>query len=584
MAEAPVAYRALLIGNAEFPNEPALARLRGPANDLSELRAALTDPEAGLPWEVTSVLDGTTQQVQEALFTFFHRATAREQLLLYYSGHGRLDLYNRLHLCTHDTTLDWLRTRAVRQSYVNELLDDCAARAIVVVLDCCFGGRAATAKGDEAAARFAGRGRFVMTGCGLLETAADAGDDGRSSPFTAALVAGLRHGATGEGGYVTVEDVYRYVYDRMRGSGQRPEMKSEGRAGHVALARRVGSGSGPAVEGMPGPAAVPGSPDLRPLFTSAHGVSGRPLVENHFSGVLHVLLTEPAGTLTVHRDELVVAGGGGGGEVRGRWFTEGRFDVRRVRDRPVATATADGDVRFALPQEAGTVTWSARQLATFERARTAGTWPTANRPTRTEGTHAVLKSRDAVYRRLAGAVWVALGALLGSAVSVSLIVRLVLTAQERSWWPFMAGVVLTILAVVSLSVLTASVQSSRIFFHLRRLLQLPSLPVTRMLLKVHDPPPITGEDDHGPVTVHLSPSVVLWSEDLSLTFPHSFYAPRVHRGDPSFGTKSPTPVEVIGLPAPGQWVVVRTPDGLLWPSGRAKPVWAPTLAAVTGRP
>ncbi|MGC0343708.1 caspase family protein [Streptomyces sp. SLBN-8D4] len=583
MAEAPVAYRALLIGNAEFPDEPALARLRGPANDLSALRAALTDPEAGLPWEVTSVLDGTAQQVQEALFTFFHRATAREQLLLYYSGHGRLDLHNRLHLCTHDTTLDWLRTRAVRQSYVNELLDDCAARAIVVVLDCCFSGRAATAKGGEAAARFAGRGRFVMTGCGLLETAADAVDDGLPSPFTAALVAGLRHGASGEGGYVTVEDVYRYVDDRMRGSGQRPEMKSEGRAGHVALARRVRPGSGVgSVEGMPEPAAFPGPPDLRPLFTNARGVTERPLVESHFSGVLHVLLTEPAGTLTVHRDELVAAGGGD--EVRGRWFTEGRFEVRRVRDRPVATATVDGDVRFALPEEAGSVTWSARQLAVFEQARTAGNWPTASRPARTEGTHAVLKSRDAVYRRLAREVWVALGSLLAGTVSVSLIVRLVLTARGRSWWLVSEGVALTILAVVSLSVLVASAHSSRIFFHLHRLLQLPSLPVTRMLLKVHHPPPITGEDDHGPVTVHLRPSIVLWSEDLSLTFPHSFYAPCVQRGDPPFGTKSPTSVEVIGLPAPGQWVVVRTPDGLLWPSGRAKAVSAPALIAVTGRP
>ncbi|MET8036166.1 caspase family protein [Streptomyces sp. NPDC005345] len=581
MAEAPVAYRALLIGNAEFPDEPALTRLRGPANDLSELRAALTDPEVGLPWEVTSVLDGTTQQVQEALFTFFHRATAREQLFLYYSGHGRLDLHNRLHLCTHDTTLDWLRTRAVRQSYVNELLDDCAARTIVVVLDCCFGGRAATAKGDETAARFAGRGRFVMTGCGVLETAADAADDGRPSPFTAALVAGLRHGAAGEGGYVTVEDVYQYVYDRMRGSGQRPEMKSEGRAGHVALARRAGRGPG-SVDGMPEPAAAPGAPDLRPLFTNARGVSERPLVEHHFSGVLHVLLSEPAGTLTVHRDELVAAGGGD--EVRGLWFTEGRFEVRGVRDRPVATATADGDVRFALPAETGTLTWSARQLAAFEQARLAGNWPTANRPTRTEGTHSVLMSRDVVYRRLAREVWAALGSLLGSAVSVSLLVALVLTARGRNWWLLSAGVTLTLLAVVSLSGLIACAHSSWIFFHLRRLLHLPSLPVTRMLMKVHDPPPITGEDDHGPVTVHLSPSVVLWSEDLSLTFPHAFYAARVKGGDPPFDTKSPTPVEVIGLPAPGQWVIVRTPDGLLWPSGRAKPVWARTLTVVTGRP
>ncbi|MDH6218292.1 caspase family protein [Streptomyces pseudovenezuelae] len=576
MSEAPVAYRALLIGNAEFPDEPALARLHGPANDLSELRAALTDPEAGLPWEVTSVLNGTGQQVQEALFTFFHRATAREQLLLYYSGHGRLDLHNRLHLCTHDTTLDWLRTRAVRQSYVNELMDDCAARAIVVVLDCCFSGRAAAAKGGEAAARFAGRGRFVMTGCGLLETAADAAGEDEPSPFTAALVAGLRHGAVDEDGYVTVEDVYRYVDDRMRGSGQHPEMKTEGRAGHVALARRAGS-----VERTPEPAAVPESPDLRPLFTSGHGVSERPLVESHFSGVLHVLLTEPAGTLTVHRDELVAAGGGN--EVRGRWFTEGRFEVRRMRDRPVAMATASGDVQFTLPDGAGTVTWSARQLAGFEQARLTGSWPTAVRPTRTEGTHAVLKSRDRVYRRITREAWWVLASLVGCSVSVSLIAWL-LARSGGGAWRATALIALFAFAFINVPLLIASVNVAWIFLRLRQLLQIPSLPVTPMLLKVHAPPPITGEDDHGPVTVHVKPSIVLWSEDLSLTLPHSFYAHRVNRGDPPFSTKNPVPVEVIGLPAPGQWVVVRTPDGLLWPSGRAKPVSAPILTAVTGRP
>ena len=592
MPEALVAYRALLIGNAEFPDEPALARLHGPANDLSELRTALTDPEVGLPWEVTSVLNGTAQQVQEALYTFFHRATAREQLLLYYSGHGRLDLHNRLHLCAHDTTLDWLRTRAVRQSYVNELMDDCAARAIVVVLDCCFSGRAAAAKGGEAAARFAGRGRFVMTGCGLLETAADAAVEDEPSPFTAELVAGLRHGAVGEDGYVTVEDVYRYVDDRMRGSGQHPEMKTEGRAGNVPLARRSRSAerTGTPTEQTYGQPPASDAPDLRPVFTNPHGVSERPSVESHFSGVLHVLLTEPAGTLTVHRDELVAAGrkdesegeGQSEGESLGWWFAEGQFGARRKRARPAVASTPAGDVQFTLPDAAGTVAWSAKQLAGFERARVAGSWPTAARPTRTEGTHAVLKSRDRVYRRLTREAWSVLGSLLGCAVSACLYVWL-LTGGGDGVGRATALVVLFILAFVCLSLLIASASVAWIFLRLRRFLRLPALPVTRMLLKVHTPPSITGQSDHGPETVHFSPRIVLWSEEFSLTLPYSFYADRIRKGDPPFGAKDPLPVEVIGLPAPGQWVVVRTPDGILWPSGRAKACPAAALAAVTGK-
>jgi hypothetical protein len=30
------------------------------------------------------------------------------------------------------------------------------------------------------------------------------------------------------------------------------------------------------------------------------------------------------------------------------------------------------------------------------------------------------------------------------------------------------------------------------------------------------------------------------------------------------------PVEVIGVPAPGEWAVIRTPLGILWPTGRVK--------------
>src|SRR4051812_38615814 len=93
------------------------------------------------------------------------------------------------------------------------------------------------------------------------------------------------------------------------GGGGGPGGAHGGRGGHGALAGRGGGGPGSA-DGMPEPAAAPGAPDLRPLFTNTRGVSERPVVEHHFSGVLHVLLTEPAGTLTVHRDELVAAGGG----------------------------------------------------------------------------------------------------------------------------------------------------------------------------------------------------------------------------------------------------------------------------------
>ncbi|MGI5455683.1 caspase family protein [Streptomyces sp. CA-249302] len=583
MTEPGPACRALLMGNAGFPDEPGLRRLLGPANDLRLLGAALTDPEVGLPWNVTVVAEGTSQELREALDAFFGQAVRGDRLLLYYTGHGLLDAQNRLHLCTRDTTVDRLRTRAVRHSYVTELMDECAARSIVVVLDCCFSGHATAAKGADPAALFmgsghsagsshsagSGRGRFVMTSCGRLETAADAPTPDEPSPFTAHLVAGLRQGAVGEDGYVTVEDVYRYVDDRLRGSGQRPEMKTEGRAGHVPLARRpLPTAAAPEAarpaEPEAGAPAGRDTPDLRPVFTDAEGRVERPAAESHFTGVLHVPLPGALGTLTVHRDDLVAAGPEH--PAQGWYFTYGPYGSRRKPVRLDGTMTASEGVRFALPDGAGTVDWPVERLAAFDRARVEGSWPTALRPTHAEETHIVLKSRDETYRMLAAETRTIWAALAACAVA----------AAEGSWLatdPRNSPVLVTIalftgfvLATGGVTGLAYSSKDVRAFSRLRRLIQLPALPVTRMSMRVRIK---RGEFVRGRGGGRRMPDQVyadLWCEDFRLTLPADHFG----KNYLAVAGKEPRPVEVIGLPAPGQWVVVRTPHGMLWPNTPAE--------------
>src|SRR6185295_13500590 len=156
----------------------------------------------------------------------------------YYSGHGQLDMDNRLFLCTQDTTLTRRGLRAVHLSSITTRMDRCPARAIIVVLDCCYSGRAADAKGLDMAAPFEGRGRFVMSSCERRGTAKDAIGDGEPSLFTGHLVTALRRGAVGRDGYVTARQVWRYVEGQLRGSGQRPCWKTDGETGDVPLARR----------------------------------------------------------------------------------------------------------------------------------------------------------------------------------------------------------------------------------------------------------------------------------------------------------------------------------------------------------
>jgi uncharacterized caspase-like protein len=124
------------------------------------LSAALTDPDTGLHQAdaVRTVLEGTTQSVKEELAEFLESALPHEQLFLYYSGHGLLDLRNRLRLCARDTTVAHLRARSVELGYIDDLIEECAARSTVVVLDCCFRGAAAQYAADQ----------NQDTGCGVI--------------------------------------------------------------------------------------------------------------------------------------------------------------------------------------------------------------------------------------------------------------------------------------------------------------------------------------------------------------------------------------------------------------------------------
>ena len=65
-------------------------------------------------------------------------------LLVYYVGHGRPDQDGNLYLAMHETnpaSPRWDRT-AVPYPEIARLLRESRAQAIVVILDCCFSGRA----------------------------------------------------------------------------------------------------------------------------------------------------------------------------------------------------------------------------------------------------------------------------------------------------------------------------------------------------------------------------------------------------------------------------------------------------------
>ncbi|MBB5937561.1 caspase family protein [Streptomyces zagrosensis] len=596
MTESGKAYRALLIGNSAFPRDPdRLRTLLGPPTDVPLLAAALTDPETGLHEAdaVGTVLEQTAQHIRDELEEFFGRALPHEQLFLYYSGHGLLDLRNRLRLCARDTTVGRLQARSVDLEFINALIDGCAARSIVVILDCCFSGAAAV-KGTDPAAQLAGHGRFVMTSSSSADTSADAERAGAASPFTRHLVTGLRTGASGRDDLVTAYDVFQYVHRRLLASGQTPHMKTEAAVGAIPLARRP---QRPAErEGAAGPGRTAGgdalSLDVRPVFTDPNGTRAPLATYTDSSGLLLVRLPQHGAFLTTHREEITAAADGAPAtaELYNRAAVTWRAVHPRETGRKVTDLRADtsgGTVAFILPDDAGTVEWQEWQVRAFHQARSQRRWPgTLHAPNSTIEEY----KTDRVYRRLRTATWRArlwLSTLVSMATVLVSMVTVLDAPTGDTWYERGCRVVLGLAFLLSLCQTLLHIQDTRRFRRVRRVLYGSGLYAVSMVMETGFVTE-TSSDGFGVIELQKpfawlrydgapeasftrgEPDGMPLEEERSmlpaLAVPlHSFHGRYVRERCDRPDKPGLERVEVIGTPRPGHWVVICTEDGLLWP-------------------
>jgi Caspase domain len=233
-------YRALLIGNSTYPaDEHNLQTLKGPVKDIAALNRALVDPGTGLfaDVEVALLPEATSTRVIRALGKFFGSADRDDVLLVYFSGHGKLDQSGRLHLCMQDTESTDLLSTAVSSARIKEFADASRARNVVIVLDCCHAG---AFRGADLPDAVSGPGRYVLTSCRGTQLANDATVDNGTSFFTQRLIDGLLGEAADQDGdgYVTFSDLYAYVDRQLREAGKQiPQRRVDG-DGEVRLARR----------------------------------------------------------------------------------------------------------------------------------------------------------------------------------------------------------------------------------------------------------------------------------------------------------------------------------------------------------
>ena len=232
-------YRALLIGNAIFPEDPHnLNNLNGPLNDISLLRSALTDRKTGLfeRGNVRVLKNQKKAVIASTIERFYQEAGRSDTTLLYYSGHGKSDERDNLYLCARDTRTTLLNSTGLSDIEIQRMMEASYARTFVIILDCCHAGGF---KSGGIPTNLQGEGRFLLASSRRNELSLDAEDPSGNSAFTRYLVEGLRTGADRDGdGYVSLSEVYQHVLDGLeRETQQRPQRHFDRTVGDVRLAR-----------------------------------------------------------------------------------------------------------------------------------------------------------------------------------------------------------------------------------------------------------------------------------------------------------------------------------------------------------
>ncbi len=236
--------KALIVATDEY-HDPKLTRLSAPATDARDLAEVLRDEAVGC-FEVQTVLNRPSHEVELAIAEFFGSGRFGDTLLAHFSCHGVKSPSGELYFATTDTNLSdafKLKVTGVPSALVRDAMEDSRASLILCLVDCCYSGAfvklAKAADTVDLTERLGGKGRAVITASTSLQLALDGEEE--PSLFTHAVIEGLRSGEADRDldGLVSLDELYSFVHDRVtsRNPNQTP-VRSFDVQGDVYVARR----------------------------------------------------------------------------------------------------------------------------------------------------------------------------------------------------------------------------------------------------------------------------------------------------------------------------------------------------------
>ncbi|MEU6463545.1 caspase family protein [Streptomyces sp. NPDC046976] len=236
----PARSQAVLVGVHEYA---VLEGLPAVAANLRGLREALTEPTIwGLAEDSCTVIEQPSRADQVLDVVREKGRLAEDTLLVYYAGHGLTDPHtDELYLALTGSDPEREYT-ALRYEYLRRAVVDLGARArrTVVILDCCYSGRALLGR-MSASTHIADQA--VVEGTCLLTASAETrpalSPPGETyTAFTGELIGVLREGIAEGPDPVDMGTLYRHVYQRLAArSRPLPQQRSRNTGGLIAIAR-----------------------------------------------------------------------------------------------------------------------------------------------------------------------------------------------------------------------------------------------------------------------------------------------------------------------------------------------------------
>lgn len=234
--------RGVLIGTSQY-SDKRLPPLQEVSATVEALRATLTDPEYGiLPAENCTVLanEGDLRRVGGALRTAAREA--EDLLFIYFAGHGLLSgARHDLYLALPDSDFAEPEFDSLEYDKLRAAVLGSPARTKVIVLDCCFAGRAVSramaAPEAEIAQQTEVGGTYVLTAAPRDKVALILPGE-QHTAFTGRLLRLLSDGLPEASELLTIDDLYRQLYRVMQAEGlPLPQKHGTLNADELALSR-----------------------------------------------------------------------------------------------------------------------------------------------------------------------------------------------------------------------------------------------------------------------------------------------------------------------------------------------------------